>query len=110
MKILFICRANRDRSKTAEHHFSKTHPEHEFKSCGISEIYCRNWGGTHLKRKHLEWADRVICMSQSHIDYIHHRYAKDYDGKIENVNVEDNHCYMAPKLIEILEKKIIFQL
>ena len=110
MKILFVCRANRDRSKTAEHHFAKIHPEYEFRSCGICKTYCDNWGGTHLKRKHLEWADRVICMSQSHINYIHKRYAKDYDDKLENAQVEDLHNYMAPELIKILEEKIKIQL
>lgn len=40
MKILFLCTANIQRSRTAEDHFRENYPEHSYKSAGLSEKYC----------------------------------------------------------------------
>lgn len=107
MNILFICTANRDRSKTAEHHFAPKHPQHVFKSCGTNEYYCKTWKGTFLKREHLEWADKIFCMYQNHLDDIHDRFGKVFDHKITNLQIEDVYHYKSEKLIKILEEKVI---
>jgi len=106
MNILFICTANRDRSKTAEHHFRKIKPEHEYKSCGINEYYCKTWGGTYLKREHLEWADKVFCLYDNHVEEIQNRFENDYFDKITNLHVEDIYSYGNLTLIRILEDRL----
>ena len=106
MNILFVCTANRDRSKTAEHHFKISKPQHEYKSCGISSSYCKTWGGTYIDRGLLDWADRIFCMDTNHQSFIRQKYGKDYDAKMINLKIEDIYNYMSEKLINILETKI----
>lgn len=61
MNILFICTANRDRSRTAEIYFQNKYPEHRFRSAGINQFLSERHGGVHLKKYMLDIADRIIC-------------------------------------------------
>lgn len=105
MKVLFICTANRDRSKTAEVHFSKVYPEHEFKSAGINKYLSERHGGVHLKKHMLDWADRVVCAEHVHSDYIIRQIDKKYIGKIEILQLGDTEAFMSEQLIKALEEK-----
>lgn len=105
MRFIFICSANRDRSKTAEVHFSKKYPEHEFKSAGINKYLSERHGGVHLKKHMLDWADRVICAEHVHSDYIIRQIDKKYNSKIEVLNLGDTDTFMSEQLIKALEEK-----
>ena len=111
MKIIFICTANRDRSKTAEHYFSKEYPEHEFISAGINkylserEDISRTTKGQHLKKWMLDWADRIICAEYCHQQYIIDKIDKKYLDKIEVLLLEDTDTYMTEQLINKLKEK-----
>jgi predicted protein tyrosine phosphatase len=106
MKILFICTANRDRSKTGEVHFSKKYPEHEFKSAGINRYLSERHKGIHLKKHMLDWADRVICAELVHSDYIIRQIDKKYNSKIEVLHLGDTEgAFMSDNLIRLLEEK-----
>ena len=107
MNVLFICKANRDRSKTAENHFRLTKPEHEYKSCGTTKYYCELLGTQFINKELLGWADIVYCLDSEHPKYFEDNFKDESDNKTVFLNIEDIYIYMAPKLIEILNNLII---
>jgi predicted protein tyrosine phosphatase len=104
-KILFICTANRDRSKTAEVYFTKKYPQHKFTSAGINKYLSERHGGLHLKKYMLDEADRIICAEPVHSDYIIRQIDKKYISKIEILNLGDTDTFMSEQLIKALEEK-----
>lgn len=105
MNILFICTANRDRSRTAEIHFQAKYPEHQFRSAGINKYLSERHGGIHVKKYMLEIADRIICSEKCHSDYIVSKIDKKYLVKIEVAELEDTKTFMDPSLISRWEQK-----
>jgi predicted protein tyrosine phosphatase len=105
MNILFICTANRDRSRTAEVHFQFKFPEHRFRSAGINKYLSERHGGIHVKQYMLEVADLIICMEHVHSDYIVRQINKKYLSKIEIIELGDTESFMSPSLIQVLEEK-----
>lgn len=105
MNILFICTANKDRSRTAEIYFQNKYPELRFRSAGINKYLSKRHGGIHLERYMLDQAERVICMEDVHRDYILQKIDKSYISKIEVLNLGDTEPFMAPGLITMLEEK-----
>ncbi len=105
MSILFICTANRDRSRTAEIHFQSKYPEHRFRSAGINQFLSERHGGVHLKRYMLDVASRIICMEQEHYWYILDKIDKKYAEKVEILHLGDTETFMSESLIKILESK-----
>ena len=106
MRVLFVCTANRDRSRTAEDHFKTKYPDHDFKSAGINKHLCeRHEKGIHVRRHHLDWADRIICAEFVHQNYIVQQIDKKYLSKIEVLHLEDTDVYMSDQLINRLEEK-----
>lgn len=104
--ILFICTACRDRSLTAHHYYEKIYPEHNFDSAGINKYLSERHGnGKHLKKKHLDWADRIICAEYCHQEYIVSKIDKKYLDKIEVLHLEDVDTYMTENLIKRLNEK-----
>ena len=106
MNILFICTANRDRSRTAEIHFQKKYPEHRFRSAGINKFLSEKHGGVHVKKYMLDIADRIICAEHVHADWIVQNIDKAYLGKIEILELGDTEQFMSKSLIEMLETKM----
>ena len=105
MNILFICTANRDRSRTAEVYFQNKYPEHRFRSAGINKYLSERHGGIHLKRYMLDVADRIICAEQVHADYIIKQIDMQYASKIEVLGLGDTESFYTYSLIELLEDK-----
>ena len=103
--IIFICSANRDRSRTAEIYFQNKYPEHRFRSAGINKFSSERHGGVHLKRYMLDVADRIICADYVHSDYIINQIDKKYNSKIEVLNLGDTKTFMHQELIDMLEEK-----
>lgn len=104
-KTLFICTANRDRSRTAEIYFQNKYPEYRFRSAGINKHLSERHGGLHIKKYMLDEAQRIICMEQVHADYILTKIDKKYKAKIEVLNLGDTETFMSPSLIDLLETK-----
>lgn len=102
MKILFLCTANTQRSRTAEDHFRDSYPGHIYKSAGLSEKYCKQHKTTVCTTELLGWADKVFVMENMHIQRIEEHAGKHYLDKVENLVVEDIYQYMQPDLVQIL--------
>ena len=107
MNILFLCTANMHRSRTAEDYFKKQHPDFEFKSAGLSEKYCKQYGSTLCTVDLLNWADKIFVMEPMHVDRISEYAGKQYLQKVEVLNIEDVYKYMQPELINRFSHLII---
>jgi predicted protein tyrosine phosphatase len=105
MNIIFICSANRDRSRTAELHFQNKYPQHRFRSAGINKYLSERHGGIHLKNYMLDVADRIICMELVHSNWIVENIDKKYLSKIEILHLGDTDVFMSSTLISALEEK-----
>lgn len=108
MKYLFICSANKQRSKTAEDYFAQRLPEHEFLSAGTNVKIYRKEGTTELTEDLLEWADKVYVMKKKHLEQIQKNTGSKYYSKIEVLNIRDIYKYYGADLITILEEKVSF--
>ena len=105
-KFLFVCTANRDRSRTTEIYFANKYPEHRFRSAGINAYLCSNNNdGIHIKKAMLDRADRIICMERCHSEWIARNIDKSYLEKIEVLDLGDTDTYMSDNLIKALEEK-----
>jgi predicted protein tyrosine phosphatase len=105
---LFICSANKQRSKTAEDFFSQKYPEHEFLSAGTNSKICRKEGTIELTEDLLEWADKIYVMEKKHLEQIQKHTGSKYYSKIEVLNIRDIYKYCDADLIAILEEKVSF--
>jgi len=71
MKVLFICTANRIRSRGAEAWFKRMFPDHEFKSCGTSKVAVDNCKAMFpdaqvLTPELIDWADKLVFLERVH--------------------------------------------
>jgi predicted protein tyrosine phosphatase len=105
MNILFICTANRDRSRTAEIHFQNKYPLDRFRSAGINKYLSERHGGVHVKTYMLDVADRIICAEPIHSDWIVKNIDKKYLPKIEILYLGDTDNFMSETLIKALNEK-----
>lgn len=105
MNILFVCTANRDRSRTAEIHFQNKYPEHRFRSAGINKYLSERHGGIQVKKYMLDIADRIVCAEFVHSDWIVQNIDKKYISKIEIMNLGDTEPFMSEQLIKMIEEK-----
>lgn len=108
MKILFVCSANKDRSKTAEDYFSGEYPKIEFISAGTNIKICKQEGTNPLTEDILKWAERVYVMEEKHRQWIKANIKGKYDYKITVLGVMDIYKYEQKELIDILCQKIVF--
>jgi len=99
MNILFVCRRNKWRSKTAETIY-RNHGFHQFKSAGTS-----NSANIKINQSHLNWADLVFVMEQKHKDQINAKFDITTDT-IVILDIEDNYEYMNKDLIQMLKESI----
>ena len=106
MKILFVCSANKQRSKTAEDHFTSKSDSHKFLSAGTNLKICRKEGTTGLTEDLLKWADKVYVMEKKHLDHIKKHTGSKYYSKITILYIPDIYKYNSQELLKILEEKI----
>ncbi len=97
--ILFICTANRDRSRTAEIYFQNKYTEHRFRSAGINKYLSERHGGNHIKEYML------VCAEKEHRNYILAHFDLKYKDKIEVMDLGDTETFMSQSLIKLLEEK-----
>lgn len=89
MKVLFLCTANINRSKTAEDHFRLIDGSNKYKSAGLSKKYCQKHGTQLCTIELLEWAEQILVMEATHLDRITENTGEKYHSKIEVLHVED---------------------
>lgn len=107
-KILFVCSANVDRSKTAEDHFSAKHTEMAFRSSGTNQSICFQEGTNYLNEEDLEWADSIYVMERKHSKAIKSFSKLKLGNKIKVLTIPDHYKYGDPELVQELESKISF--
>ncbi len=108
MNYLFICSANKQRSKTAEDYFDSRFPEHEFLSAGTNIQICKKVGTTVLTEDLLKWAEKVYVMEKKHLDQIKKHTGSKYYSKIKVLDIPDIYKYYDADLIVVLEEKVSF--
>lgn len=104
--ILFICSANKDRSKTAEDYFSKQYPDLYFDSAGTNKNTCNKLGTNYIRQEQLDLVDKVFVMENKHLKAIKEVFGNKYYNKIIVLNIKDVYPYASKELIEILKAKI----
>lgn len=107
MNILFVCSANKMRSKTADDYFSSKYPSINFNSAGTNHKKCQEEGTNPLEEPLLEWADVVYVMEHKHKKIINKHVGKKFDTKIKVLGIPDNYEYYQKELIKLLENKCI---
>jgi predicted protein tyrosine phosphatase len=106
MKYLFVCSANKQRSRTAEDHFYEKSPSDEFISAGTNHKICNQEGTTPLTEDLLQWADIVYVMEYKHRAIIMKNSKENYHNKIKVLNIQDRYKYGSADLIKLLDSKI----
>lgn len=98
MRVLFICNQNENRSKTAERLFRN---KYETESAGL---YNKN----PVSKRQIEWADLIIVMEDGQRSEISKRFPSLYMQKrILSLEIPDIYSYQDPKLISILDRKMM---
>ena len=101
-RILFVCTANVDRSRTAEDLYSRD-PRYEVRSAGVAPF-----ATVLLTRDLLLWADRVFVMNENedqHRTIIRIRFP-DVDRTIVDLDVEDRWRRGHPELVSLLRRRL----
>ncbi len=104
--IFFVCSANKDRSRTAEDHFSSVCSQYEFDSGGTNQKICRQLGTTYIYKEQFKNADKVFVMESKHKKAIEQLFGNIYTKKIMVLNIKDVYRYGDRNLIEVLENKL----
>lgn len=107
MNYLFICSANKQRSKTAEDYFTEKHPEHKYRSAGTNIKVCRKEGTTELTEELLEWAGKVYVMEKKHFEQIKKHTGSKHYSKITVLSIPDVYQYYDKALLRILDERIM---
>lgn len=106
--ILFICSANKDRSKTAEDYFSEKFPNLNFESAGTNQKTCNQLGTNFIEMEKLEWADSIYVMETKHKKYVNKFSENTFRNKIDVLHIRDIYKYNQKELIQILNDKLDF--
>lgn len=102
-KVLFVCSANVDRSKTAEVFFAEQFGTIQFKSAGTDAAACAKEGTTHLTSALIDWANEIYVMEQEHADWIQTNLPS--TAPITILGISDDYRYYSIKLIQLLQEK-----
>jgi predicted protein tyrosine phosphatase len=105
-KILFVCSANKQRSKTAEDYFSNIYTEFEFYSAGTNLRLCQKEGTNPLTESGLQNANLILVMETKHKNEINKQMGNRFSKKIEILNIPDNYKYFQIELLRILDEKV----
>ena len=104
--ILFVCSANKQRSKTAEDYFSLTYPDYTFTSAGTNLKICKKEGTNPLTIELLQQADLVFVMEARHKKTIKESLKCRLRKEIIVLNIPDLYKYYQKELIELLQNKM----
>lgn len=104
--ILFVCSANKQRSKTAEDYFSIIYPEYNFTSAGTNLNLCKKEGTNPLTIELLQQADLVFVMEARHKKTIKESLKCRWGKEIIVLSIPDLYKYYQKELIELLQNKM----
>ena len=106
-KVLFICSANKDRSRTAEDYFSEKFTSYQFDSAGTNRKICNQLGTNFINQDQLACADVIYAMEQKHLQAIKTLFGNSYSNKIEVLNIKDVYRYGSAELKKILDTNLL---
>jgi len=101
-RVLFVCTANIDRSKTAEDLYEGD-PRFEVKSCGVAPF-----AQVVVTRELLEWADFVFVMNETedhHVTAIKRRFPA-FSKQVIDLDVEDRWKRGHPELVKLIISRL----
>jgi predicted protein tyrosine phosphatase len=105
-QILFICSANKDRSRTAEDLFAPLHTELKFDSAGTNEKICRQEDTQLVSAELIDWADAIYVMENKHRKALGGFTKEKYLHKTTVLGIQDHYKYNDSVLIELLKEKM----
>lgn len=105
--ILFICSANKQRSKTAEDYFSSKYANFHFISAGTNIKMCEREGTNPITIDILEQSDMIFVMENSHKKEVKNFINGKFKKELIVLNIPDLYKYYQKELIEILEDRIL---
>lgn len=85
MNILFLCTANKQRSKTAEELLAAMDKSNHYKSAGLSAKYVTKAGSLLCTPELLSWADKIYVFENNHIKLIQQYTGDIFLSKITNL-------------------------
>ena len=101
IKILFVCTANKMRSRTAEEIY-KIDERFLVKSAGVA-----SFADVPLNLEMLNWADYIVIMEEMHDEWIRQCYPSYYlqkNEKILSLEIPDLYNFMEPELISMIRQ------
>ena len=99
--LLFVCKYNQMRSRTAESIYSDD-SRYFVKSAGISKK-----AKVRLTTDLINWADIVFVMETKHRDTIVASYPTESISKeIVSLDIPDTYCYMETVLVELIKNNV----
>jgi len=104
-KILFVCTANYQRSKTCEDLF-KAFTEVSVSSAGVSRKECARRGSTLCTESMLEAADVIYIFEPLHAERINSHTDYRYAGKLVSLDIPDQYQYMSSDLVELILSRL----
>jgi predicted protein tyrosine phosphatase len=100
IKILFVCTANRMRSRTAEQLY-RNDRRFSVKSAGTGFFAQRV-----IDEDLVSWADHIIVMERYHEEKIRRKFTKQRDRmKIHCLGIPDIYYFMDPALVSIIQER-----
>jgi predicted protein tyrosine phosphatase len=99
LKILFVCTANKMRSKTAEKIY-KDDERFMVKSAGVADF-----ADVPLNLELLNWADYVVVMEEMHIEWIRQSYPVFFSHKHEQIL-----CLDIPDIYNFMDFELVYQI
>lgn len=104
-KILFVCTANYQRSKTCEDLF-KGRIDIVASSAGVSRKECARRGSTLCTVSMLETADVVYIFESLHAERINSYTDYRFADKLVSLDIPDQYQYMSSDLIELILSRL----
>lgn len=105
MQVLFVCSANKDRSRTAEVFLSERYKGHTIYSAGTNQKLCMQEGTEFITKDYVEDADIILVMEQKHLQFIKENLGQQYTNKVKVLGIEDIYKFGDATLQQILIDK-----
>jgi len=102
LNILFLCTANKQRSRTAQELLGAVNKTHQYKSAGLSLKYVQKAGTTICTVEMLSWADKIYVFENGHTERIKEYTGEKYLSKITNLKIEDEYEYFQRELVLLI--------
>ena len=105
MNILFLCTANKQRSRTAEELFSALDKANTYQSAGLSAKYVAKANTRLCTEEMLIWADKIYVFEDEHIERIKKYTGDAFLPKIINLQIKDEYQYFQRELVLLVLEK-----